>query len=117
MHSDTLELFLCGFALGSVFAATGAAMYVVAGTLFRPRLGTGPRRDALSVGARLALAVALLPVMALYGPALKADPSSVIVAVAALTTTFVLPGLLIMRRLFRLQITYEDVLRDIREDS
>ena len=100
-----------------MFAATGAAMYVVAGTLFRPRLGKGPRRDALSVAARLVLAVALLPVMALYGPALEADPSNVIVAVAALTTAFVLPGLLLMRRLFQIQITYEDVLRDIREDA
>lgn len=108
-----VPLVLIGFALGTIFAATCCAMYFVSGTLLRPRLGQGKGVELLLVTARLLLAIALLFVMALYGPALRFDPSNVVVAVAALTTVFALPGLLIIKKLFVIQITYDDVLRGI----
>ena len=110
-------LALIGFTFGTVFAATACAMYFISGTLLRPRLGKAKSVEWLVVLARLIVAVCLVFVMALYGPALRFDPSNVVVATATLTTALAIPGLLIIRSLFLIQITYDDVMRDIYGDA
>lgn len=110
-------LALIGFTFGTIFAATACAMYFISGSLLRPRPGMGKAVERLIVLARLIVAVALLFVMALYGPALRFDPSNVVVGTATLTIALAIPGLLIIRSLFLIQITYDDVMRDTYGDT
>ena len=111
--AHAVSLALMGFALGTVFSATCCAMYVVSGTLFMPKLGQSKGREALLTAGRLGIALGLLFVMALYKPALQFDPSNVVVATAAITTLFALPGLLIVRDVFSVHITCDDLRREL----
>lgn len=107
--SNAAYLALMGFGFGTVFTATYCAMYFISGTLLAAKRDQTKATRAALTAARLVIAVGLLFVMALAKQAKQLDPSNILITTAFISSFIGLLGLRIVRDVFSVRITHDDL--------